>query len=289
MSLDRKILERIERENIKIRPKWFFAVKNFVFGTGAVMISILGSISLALLFDIMAQQGRNITWLSAPYLLAVLFVILLAGGYWLVTKIDSLYRVRFVPIMAILLCISLSFGYMTFASGKAEEIRLELEKIPIYEAIISKVEVPEVDIETIFYQGKEDEQQEINRDNEDEEGRWDHKDKSVSESEEDDSEIESGDEKDHDRDVYMEKGEEDDIDDELQEDGAGKENDAVEDGLLEREGDDQEKEDIEEAEKNEDYDGIAGGYDASEAEDDFEDGGIEDSEESEDIKEADEG
>lgn len=136
MSLDRKILERIERENLRIKPRWFFAMKDVLFAAGTFFLSILGSLSLALLFEIMKQQGESLTWLNIPYVWIILLGIFLMTGYWLVTKIDSLYRIKFVPIVSMLFFISLSFGYLTFASGKAEKIELELEKIPIYDVIM---------------------------------------------------------------------------------------------------------------------------------------------------------
>lgn len=136
MSLDRKILERIERENLGIRPKWFFAMKNMFFGTGTLLLSVLGSLSLALLFEIIKQQGESITWFSVPYIWAIMLGVFLMAGYWMVINIDSLYRIKFVPIVSVLFFISLSFGYLTFASGKAEKIELELEKISVYDEII---------------------------------------------------------------------------------------------------------------------------------------------------------
>lgn len=136
MSLDRKILERIEKENLRIKPRWFFAMKDILFGTGTISLSILGSLSLALLFEIIKQQGKNLTWLSVPYVWIILLGFFLMAGYWMVTKIDSLYKVKFVPIVSMLFFINFSFGYLTFASGKAEQIEFELEKIPIYDVIM---------------------------------------------------------------------------------------------------------------------------------------------------------
>lgn len=136
MSLDRKILERIERENLRIKPRWFFAMRDIIFGAGTFFLSILCSLSLALLFEITKQQGESLSWLSIPYVWIILLGFFLLAGYWLVTKIDSLYKMRFVPIVSLLFFVSLSFGYLTFASGKAEKIELELEKIPIYDVII---------------------------------------------------------------------------------------------------------------------------------------------------------
>ncbi len=136
MSLDKKILDKIERENLKIRPRWFFAVKNFVFGMGTFSTSIMGSLSLALLFEIMAKQKGNLGWLNIPYLYLILLGVFLFSGYRLITKVGSLYKIRIVPMIITLFFISLSFGYLTFASGKAEKIEKELEKIPIYNKIV---------------------------------------------------------------------------------------------------------------------------------------------------------
>ena len=147
MSLDKNILDKIERENLKIRPRWFFAVKNFLFGIGTLSISILGSLSLALFFEIMANQGKNLTLLTIPYLYLILLGAFLLASYWLVIKVGSLYKMRFVPVVALLFFISLSFGYLAFASGKAEKIEKELEKIPIYNKIVptAKKTSPESD------------------------------------------------------------------------------------------------------------------------------------------------
>lgn len=136
MSLDKKILEKIERENLKIRPSWFFTLKNLILGTGTFSAIILGSLSLALLLQIMRHKWENLTWLSVPYFNLILFGIFLIAGYWLVIRIDSLFKLKFLPIMTTMFFISLSFGYMTFASGEARKIERELEEVPIYTMII---------------------------------------------------------------------------------------------------------------------------------------------------------
>ncbi len=136
MSLDKKILDRIKRENLKIRSRWFFAMKNFVFGIGTLSSSILGSLSLALLLEIITKQNENLDWLNIPYVYLILFGVFLFLGYWLLNKIGSLYKIKITLAIAVLFFISLSFGYLTFASGKAEEIEKESEKIPIYSKIV---------------------------------------------------------------------------------------------------------------------------------------------------------
>lgn len=130
MSLDKKILERIEKENIWIRPVWFFDLKNLFFGLGTILFSVCGSLSLALLFEVMRRQGK------ISYVWVILFGLFLFGGWWLVTKIDYLRRIRLVPILSILFFVSLSFGYVTFVSGTARKITRELKDVPIYAVML---------------------------------------------------------------------------------------------------------------------------------------------------------
>lgn len=136
MSLDRKILNRIEKENLSIKPKWFFAVKNLVFGTGTLVATILGSISLALFLEVMALQGKNLTWLNVPYILAVVMVAFLILGYWIAKRVDYLYKLKFVSALSVLFFLSLTSGYLTYASGEARKIERKLERIPVYAKII---------------------------------------------------------------------------------------------------------------------------------------------------------
>jgi len=136
MSLDRKILDRIERESLSIKPKWFFVVKNLVFGTGTLIATVLGSLSLALFFEVMALQGRNLTWLSVPYILAIAMVVFLILGYWIAKRVDYLYKLKFVSALSVLFFLSLTSGYLTYASGEAKKIERKMERIPVYAKMI---------------------------------------------------------------------------------------------------------------------------------------------------------
>lgn len=136
MSLDRKILDRIEKESLSIRPKWFFTVKNMVFGTGTLIATILGSISLALFFEVMALQGKNLTWLSVPYILAVAMAAFLILGYWIAKRVDYLYKLKFASALSVLFFLSLTFGYLAYASGEARRIERKIKRIPIYAKVM---------------------------------------------------------------------------------------------------------------------------------------------------------
>lgn len=137
MSLDRKILERIKKEGLAIRPRWFFVVKDCTFGAGSLALIILGSISLALFFEVMDLQGKDLTWLSVPYLFPVLMAIFLISSYWTIGRTEYFYKARFMAIFSLFFFLSLASGYLVYASGMAMKIELELENIPGYARIVS--------------------------------------------------------------------------------------------------------------------------------------------------------
>lgn len=139
MNLDRKILERIEKEGLTIRPRWFFMAKDFAFGAGSLVSIILGSISLGLFLEVMALQGKDLTWSSVPYFFPVLMIIFLIAGYWAIGRTGYFYKARFMAIFSAFFFLNLASGYLAYASGMAMKIESELEKIPGYVRIVPVV------------------------------------------------------------------------------------------------------------------------------------------------------
>ena len=210
-------------------------------------MSILGSISLALIFEIVMQQGKNFNWITAPYFWGVLLGFFLMGGYWLVTRIDSLYKVRFVSIMSALFFISLSFGYLTFANGKAEEIKRELEDIPVYDTIMKASEdIFDNDEKAEPSHKERDDQEGVDRDAKDEKGSHDRENEDADEASEDDFDIESERDNGYDEDMDREDAHENDFEERnrLEKDASSNEDDASSDSV-ENESDDTEDNDQE--------------------------------------------
>lgn len=137
MSLNRKILDRIEKENIRITPKWYFATKNTILGTGTLFAIITGSIILALIFEVIYIQGRNLSWLNIPYVLVILMIFSISLGYWTIRKIDYLYRLKFLSTLSILFFVSLAFGYLAYSSGEVGKIEGKLKKNSVFAKIMS--------------------------------------------------------------------------------------------------------------------------------------------------------
>jgi len=130
MSLEERILNRIKNENLKIVPAYFFTLKTVIFTIGALILCMLGSLSSGLFFETTMRQGK------IAYFLIALFGIFLFAGYWLLKKIDFVCRMRFITVASLLFCMSLSLGFMAFASGEAEEIERRLERVPAYAMVV---------------------------------------------------------------------------------------------------------------------------------------------------------
>ncbi|MDO8240469.1 MAG: hypothetical protein Q7T51_00585 [Candidatus Moranbacteria bacterium] len=143
MSLDEKILAKIEKENIWIRPRWFFTIQNLFFGGLFALMLVGGAISFGIILDIASFENNNKNLSSLPFFWMVVFVMFLLVGRMIVNRLGWIYKVRILSLVVILLAVNALFGYFVFASGKAEKIEQQLiEKLPLYQKIspISKWE-----------------------------------------------------------------------------------------------------------------------------------------------------
>lgn len=132
-SISEKVLEKIKREEVVIKPKWQFTACRYGVGILSLLFFLVGSLAISLILELIGQSemfsfwGQKNGWglmiSSFPYLWLVMVIIFLVLGIaeFLRTRHGYKYRLRTVAIGAI----SVIFlgGWLFYAigfSGQAE-------------------------------------------------------------------------------------------------------------------------------------------------------------------------
>jgi hypothetical protein len=139
MELDKKILNRIEKEKIAVRPRWFFAARNFSFGLLDVVLLASFLISGMIMIYFYSNFGEG-SFLSVAFLAwALLLAVSLFGILQINRKISSLYKLRLAVAVPILLIANSAFGFYSNQKGLADNVEAKMEKtLPAYEKMISQ-------------------------------------------------------------------------------------------------------------------------------------------------------
>lgn len=132
MDLEDKILNRIKRENIRIRPRWFFYAKD-ISQCFAAFIMLAFSAFLA---------GASLSALSLQtvllYALAIVSALSLFFSYLLFVRSFSFYKIRTFSFVVSLAILVLAFGYLIFVYGQSDETERGSRYSSAYEKIFSK-------------------------------------------------------------------------------------------------------------------------------------------------------
>lgn len=139
MELDKKILDKIEREKIQIRPKWFFAARDFSFGLIGIMFLAGFFIAGMMILYFYKTLGKEAFLFFSFYLWLCLLMALLFIVLQITKKIAGLFKLRLIMVLPILLIANSAFGFYSNEKGLADKVEEKLEKtIPAYEKIIPK-------------------------------------------------------------------------------------------------------------------------------------------------------
>jgi hypothetical protein len=131
----RRVLDRIEGEHVRPRPRWAFTFRNAVFWLLGVLAVVLGGVAVsAMLFEwtsidwrvAVVTHGGLLRLLveTAPYLWVFILAVFLFAGYAVVRATQHGYRYRFVTIAAGTALAALALGgfiHLAGWSGAVEE------------------------------------------------------------------------------------------------------------------------------------------------------------------------
>jgi hypothetical protein len=146
-DLSNKILERIEREHLQVKPRWVFVFRGIIFDFGAILAVVFGAVSFGMVINLIVEKQNELHLLNLPFLWIMAVILMLFLAYKILVNISFMYRFRFLANLLIIATISLSGGYLVFAYGKAEVIENKLEEVPVYSQIVSIPEKAQEELE----------------------------------------------------------------------------------------------------------------------------------------------
>jgi hypothetical protein len=134
MKLDQKILDRIEQENIKIIPRWFFAAKEAFSWLYIGALLATSSLALAMTIVLIHIFGQSALGAVAPYCWLVVSGGLFFWGCRRLARMEFLqiYKISFILLASFVIIPDLLFGFAIYRSGQAQKLETTLEKMPTY-------------------------------------------------------------------------------------------------------------------------------------------------------------
>jgi hypothetical protein len=137
MSLEKNILEKIERDHLEVVPKWKFLAREYSCRCLAVVFFALGSVSWGTAIYWVARHDR-VGIYNLPYFWGALAAFFVAGVMYLFEKSDSLYKIRWTLALSSIGVIVFTGGYLSHVSGTAKYVEeAMIETVPLYESMSS--------------------------------------------------------------------------------------------------------------------------------------------------------
>jgi hypothetical protein len=138
MSLDRKILDKIEKDKIGIIPRWVFVMKEAAGWMLACALLVVSSFALAGSFFIAQLSGWQFFRSTLSYAWLIIFVGLFAWGYQRIRQVGfaHMYKLSFAVIAVSILTADIVFGFAFYESGQVKKVELMLEEIPAYKNLL---------------------------------------------------------------------------------------------------------------------------------------------------------
>jgi len=147
-DISKKTLEKIKKERIHPKPRWYFLTRNYFFWLMFALTTFLGSIAFGMIllvtgnldWDIYPYLGLSLpeaVVISLPYLWIVLLAFFLFITYYNFIHTRTGYRYRFVVIFFISLIISALLGFGFYQYGWTETVERQLRsRIPGYQHLV---------------------------------------------------------------------------------------------------------------------------------------------------------
>jgi len=137
MSLEKNILEKIERDHLEVIPRWKFVAREYGVRCLAFIFFALGSVSWGAALYWVARHDR-IGMYNLPYFWGALAAFFVAGIVYLFDKSDSLYKIRWTFALSSIGVLVFAGGYLSHATGAAKQVEETMtQAVPIYESMSS--------------------------------------------------------------------------------------------------------------------------------------------------------
>ena len=148
IDISKKTLEKIKKEQLYPRPRWYFLTRNYFFWLMFSLTTILGGIAFGMIlfitgdldWDIYPYLGLSMSeavTVNLPYLWIVLLVFFMFITYYNFIHTRTGYRYRFVAIFLISLFISTLLGFGFYQYGWTEAVERQLRtRIPGYQSLV---------------------------------------------------------------------------------------------------------------------------------------------------------
>lgn len=143
-DMSKNILEKIQKEHIKPKPRWTFQMKNYGLWVSGVLAIAVGGITVSVIiytiqnndWDLYAETKNNLAGFvirTLPYFWVLLLGLFLAISYYNITHTKKGYRLRIRHLLLINIGASVVLGSVLALTGTGYTVNAELEQnIPFY-------------------------------------------------------------------------------------------------------------------------------------------------------------
>ncbi|MDD4364043.1 MAG: hypothetical protein PHD33_07580 [Atribacterota bacterium] len=147
-DISKEILEKIKKEKVSPKPKWYFLTRNYFFWTMFIINTILGGIAFGMIlltitkldWDIFNYLGMGLPKAlitSIPYLWVVILLFFVFVTYHNFVHTRTGYRYRIILIFVISLSISIFLGLIFYQYGLTEVVEKHIRnRIPGYHRLV---------------------------------------------------------------------------------------------------------------------------------------------------------
>ncbi len=144
VDISKNTLEKLKKEDIHLKPRWYFLTKNYFFWLMFFITTVLGGISFGMIlfatgdldWDIYHYLGMSLPraiLVGLPYFWIALVMLFLFITYYNFVRTRTGYRYKFVVVFLISLLISSLLGIGFYQYGWTETVDTQLrQKIPSY-------------------------------------------------------------------------------------------------------------------------------------------------------------
>lgn len=149
MQLENKIIEKIERENIRPLPRWRFVVENRLEWLLEIALFALGSLITVLIWN---SLGRNLSRLSLgsiPYLMLAVLVLIMLVMRRFSFRLNWGYGLAPLVFLGLFLVSNAALGTLMHFNKIPQAAEVQLKRLPpsVHKVILPEIEELEEEIE----------------------------------------------------------------------------------------------------------------------------------------------
>ncbi len=147
-DISKKTLEKIKKEQLHPKPRWYFLTRNYFFWFMFVLTTLLGGIAFGMIllitgnldWDVYQYLGISLPEalvVHLPYLWIALLIIFIFVTYYNFIHTRKGYRYRFIFIFFISLLLSAALGFGFYQYGWTETVERQLRiRFPGYQRMV---------------------------------------------------------------------------------------------------------------------------------------------------------